>query len=197
MIEQVRKLWVWFEWCAKSPYALVFLFVYSFVETLITLLPIDPFVVAVMLADRSRTYYIAGVITVGSLFGAIVGYWIGWGAFSLIGSYLLYNEHSVQIFANVQEIFNANAALITFTTAFVPIPKTPTILAAGFLHAEILVFALAWLVGRALHFFGEAVIVRMSIGGDISRTLRIFAIASVAVVLVTVGWVAVAFSGIA
>ncbi len=180
----------------RSPYAPVFLFAYSFLETLITVIPIDPFAVAVMIADKKRVYSTALYIVLGSLTGAVAGFWIGQGAFHEWGVYLLGNPSALKAFDHVRGVFFQHEFLITFATAFVPIPKTPTIIAAGFLNGSMLTYVVAWGVGRTLHFVAEALVVQLSVGSELPRTLRALFLGSIAFLCVVVAYIALTYSGL-
>ena len=189
-------MWRAFERGMRSPWAPLLLFTYSFVETVFTLIPIDPFAIAVMVADRTHTYSIAIYIVLGSLLGASMGYWLGHTALDSWGPTLLGSESAIRTFTHIKEIYLKHEFLITFTTAFVPIPKTPTIIAAGFLSGNIFVYIVAWALGRTLHFFAEAVIVRFSFNASLSYGMRALTVGSFLFAVVVAAYIALQYSGI-
>jgi membrane protein YqaA with SNARE-associated domain len=192
----VIEVWHWLERRMQSPYAPVFLFLYSFVETLVTLLPIDPFALAVMIANKKRVYSTAIYIVTGSLLGAVAGFWIGREAFDWFAPALLGSDAHAKTFLHFQEIFRNNDFLITFTTAFVPIPKTPTILAAGFLNMPMAPYVIAWGLGRTLHFAAEALIVRMSFEGSLSYGMRALTVLSLIFAFGACGYIVLSVAGL-
>lgn len=192
----VRNTWEWIKAWMRSPYAPLFLFVYSFIETLVTLIPIDPFAIAAMAADKKRAYSTAFFIVLGSLGGALAGYAIGSFAFSEWGPVLLGKGGALHAIEQIAHIWSNHEFLITFTTAFVPIPKTPTIIAAGFLPSSLLLFILAWISGRTLHFIAEALIVRTATSESLSRETRLLSAASLAFLFVVLGYLVFTESGL-
>ena len=191
-----RDAWVWLKEWMHSPYAPYFLFTYSFVETLITLIPIDPFALAAMAADKKRAYSTALYIVAGSLVGALAGYAIGSFALNEWGTVLLGSEGVSRTIERLALIWNDHEFLITFTTAFVPIPKTPTIIAAGFLSGSVSTFIIAWIIGRTLHFAAEALIVRTATSENLSYGSRALNVASICVLLFVAGYLALSESGL-
>jgi membrane protein YqaA with SNARE-associated domain len=192
----VSDAWEWIKAWMRSPYAPLFLFVYSFIETLITLIPIDPFAIAAMAADKKRAYSTALFIVLGSLCGALTGYAIGNVAFSEWGPVLLGSggvQHAIERLAH---IWSSHEFLITFTTAFVPIPKTPTIIAAGFLSGSIVTFIGAWITGRTLHFIAEAIIVRTATSENLSRETRLLSAAALCFFFAVIGYLVFVESGL-
>lgn len=190
-----REAWQWLKAWMHSPYAPIFLFAYSFIETLITLIPIDPFALAAMAADKSRAYSTALYIVAGSLAGALVGYAMGSFAYAEWSSFLLGGAFGDTLL-RIERVWESHAFLITFTTAFVPIPKTPTILVAGFLSGSLFSFIIAWVLGRTLHFAAEAMIVRVSTSERLSYSSRVLSVISIIFFLVVLGYLALTESGL-
>jgi membrane protein YqaA with SNARE-associated domain len=136
-------------------------------------------------------------IVAGSLAGALVGYAIGSFAFNEWGTWLLGHGQALNAFTRLERIWFEHEFLITFTTAFVPIPKTPTILVAGFLSGSIPIFIVSWIIGRTLHFVAEAMIVRVSTSERLSYFSRVFSVTSILVLVVALGYIALTESGLA
>ena len=192
----VKDVWDWLKAWMHSPYAPFFLFAYSFVETLITLIPIDPFALAAMAADKTRAFTTALYIVCGSLCGALAGYAIGSFAFTEWGTFLVGSERAAHVLSKLEALWTDHASLIIFTTAFVPIPKTPTILAAGFLSSSVVLFMLAWVIGRSLHFLAEALIVRTATSERLSAGSRALSVISLLFFVCVIGYLALTESGL-
>ena len=129
-----------------------FLGLFSFFESIIIPIPVDPLIMAVC-ASRPKASHIAWLWTViGSLLGACVGYFLG-----------LYFSESMQIFlmkylisadqwSYLIEGYAKGAFLFVFIGGFTPLPFKVFAISAGLLNGTFLPFILGAAVGRSLRF---------------------------------------------
>jgi membrane protein YqaA with SNARE-associated domain len=191
MIKVVSKFahesWLWFREHAQTPRAQFWLTAYSFVETIIVPFPVDPFMIAVLLPNVKRWVYFASITTLGSVLGAIAGYFIGYWAFDVLGDPLLHMFGVHDTFMKLKEVFDENAALLIFAAALTPIPNV--VIPAGFFSMNFLVFLIAWVLGRAIRFYGVAYVVYAFGADTLSSMQRYINIATVVAALLVLGWV--------
>jgi undecaprenyl-diphosphatase len=103
-------------------------------------------------ADLSLFY--AFVCTIGSVSGAIFGYYLGKKG----GRPILLRFASQQKIEKVEDLFNEHGALAVALAAFTPIPYKVFTISSGVLNYKIHLFVLASIVGRGGRFFIEAAI---------------------------------------
>ncbi len=137
----------------KLPYGLWILAVISFVESAL-LLPIitDPFLIAYILAHRSKTKALEGVfVTVAtSILGGFVAYITASFFTDLILNYL--SASTVVQFHDLVSQFHDSTFMLAFIGAVTPIPFTLTALVAGTIKGNLILFLFGALVGRMLRY---------------------------------------------
>lgn len=131
---------------AHSRYATLALFVFSFTEAIF--FPIPPIVLQVPLSlERRRLVWrYAGVCTVASVLGGLVGYLLGWAFHDLATA--VFGQTALD---QVRE-WSGNVYLLSAGVIAVHPFKLFTI-AAGFLEVPLVSFVIASLVGRAVLFY--------------------------------------------
>ncbi|MEK7063653.1 MAG: VTT domain-containing protein [Patescibacteria group bacterium] len=192
----VVRAWLWFKTEVAAGRAEPVLWGLSFGESFLFAIPIDAFLAAMVLADRTRWIYLATVTTITSSLGAAVGYLIGFFAFDLIGTWFLHVTNTSAFIGKVTELFADHALLLTFAAAFTPVPNGPIVVAAGFIGTDFLLFMVAWTVGRALRFFAVAYIVYAFGAASLGKSERYLNIGTVVFVLLVVGWFVYRAAGI-
>lgn len=189
------RLWLWFKERVQNRKAEPWLWLLSFLEGFLPLIPVDPFLAAMVLADRARWYVLAGIATAASTVGALTGYAIGHFAFDLIGAQFLAFSDRSAFLENMTLLFTDNAEAIVFAAALTPIPNAPVVVAAGFLSTNIFWFFLAWALGRIIRFFGVAYVVYAFGLSTLSRVERGLTIGTIVLVLIIVSALAYTASG--
>ncbi len=187
LTKYANESWVWFREHAQTRSAQWWLATYSFVETIIIPFPVDPFMIAVLLPNVKRWFYFATITTLGSVLGAIAGYGIGYWAFDIVGDPLLHMFGVYETFMKLKEVFDANAMLLIFAAALTPIPNV--VIPAGFFGMNFFAFVIAWVLGRAIRFYGVAYVVYAFGADTLSSVQRYANIASVVAALLVLGWV--------
>jgi len=130
----------------------------SFSEAIIQPVPPDIVFMPMLFAERGNyttVLFLWSVITLSSVLGSIVGYWIGkkWGR-SLIERFGG-QKHIVKL----EALFERYGTLGIFIAAFSPIPYKVFSWFAGMGEMDVKPFIWAGLVGRGLRFGLEAVVI--------------------------------------
>ena len=102
--------------------------------------------------------------TVGSVIGAVFGYYIGLFLFDQVAQPIINFYHFQEKFIYVQELFKEYGVWIIFIAGFSPIPYKIFTITAGVVGMSLLPFILTSLVARGARFFLVAGLVYA--GGD-------------------------------
>jgi membrane protein YqaA with SNARE-associated domain len=140
------------------------LFVLAFAEASFFPIPPDVLLMAMTLAKPLRALRYALIATLGSVLGGLAGYGIGYGFWRALEpfayQYLAFMKFTPEVFAVVQQKYQANAFLALFTAGFTPIPYKIFTIAAGVFEVGIPVFIVASILGRAGRFVLVALCLR-------------------------------------
>lgn len=137
---------------AQNKWAMPFLGIFSFFESIIIPIPADPLMMAVC-ASRPKASLNAFLWTViGSLLGATVGYFLGLYFSGFVQSLLLKYLISLEQWDYLIETFAKGAFLFVFIGGFTPLPFKVFAVTAGILNGAFLPFILGAAVGRSLRF---------------------------------------------
>jgi len=163
---QVRRLYDWTLSWAGSRYAVPALAILAFVEASFFPIPPDVLLMAMALGKPKRAFVYSAVCTLGSVAGALLGYFIGWSLWTGLGTFhecaqfeggALFFEYvpgfSCEKFETVQVLYDENAPLYLFAAAFTPIPFKVFTIAAGVFQISLAVLLGASVVGRGARFF--------------------------------------------
>jgi len=151
----------WFYKAARSVHARVWLVLLSFTESSVFIIPPDPLLAAMVYAQRSQWLRYALLTTVASLSGAVFGYVIGALLYNTIGAYVIELYNLQGAFEHAAALMREGVFFFTLTLAFTPIPFKAAVLAAGFTKANIFIFLIAALVGRAARYMAVAYITKV------------------------------------
>lgn len=146
----------WFLAHAEGPHVKGWLAFFSFLESFIFPIPVDPLLIAILMAGATRWVYYALLTTAFSVLGGVAGYLIGAFFFVAIGKPIIAAYHLGDEMARVGELFEEWSFVAMFIAAFSPIPYKVFTIAAGFFHIDLATFFLASVVGRGLRFFAVA-----------------------------------------
>ncbi len=143
----------WSEKVANSKNALKTLFWVSFAESAISPFPAY-FLIMFILAHKVKYSWkkVAIIATVSSVLGGILGYFIGFYFFKLIGQPILDFYHLQNEFNNFGSKLNANEFLILIIAAMTPIPFKITAIASGLFSVNFVLFILTAILGRGIKF---------------------------------------------
>jgi len=183
----IRSLYDWtFHWARtkQAPYAL---FLIAFIESSVFPIPPDVLLIAMVVAHRKNWIRNAAICTLGSVLGALLGYFIGWGLFETVGKFIVQTYHLEAIVKMLGEKYAENAFLVVFTAAFTPIPYKAITITAGLFKIPLATLVTASIVGRAGRFFLVAAALRV-FGKKISDSIeKYFDIFSIAFILLIAG----------
>ncbi|MCG6974856.1 MAG: DedA family protein [Acidiferrobacterales bacterium] len=126
----------------------------SFAESSFFPIPPDVMLAPMVLARRDRAWFYAGLTTVASVAGGILGYIIGAYAFDLVVPLLremkLWSDTG---YLRVQDWFREWGFWAIFIAGFSPVPYKVFTIASGVLQMTFLPFLLASAIGRGARFF--------------------------------------------
>ena len=150
-----RRLYEWVLGFAATPLAPIVLFCIAFVEAFMPFVPPDALLIPMCLEKRKKSAMFAAISVVGSVAGAMVGFFI---IASLVAGGTEWIFGKEQIEACVAE-FSVRGQLWVFVAALTPIPFFALTTAAGIAELNFWLFLTACLVGRSLRYGIEAGIV--------------------------------------
>jgi membrane protein YqaA with SNARE-associated domain len=186
----LRLLKVMYNWTLhwaktkQAPYALFWL---AFCESSFFPIPPDVLLIAMVMAERKKWALYATICTIGSVAGALLGYFIGWGLYETIGKTIINTYHLNAAVELVGRKFAENSFITIFTAAFTPIPYKVITIAAGIFNISLITVVVASIFGRAGRFFLVALGLRV-FGKKIADSIeKYFDILSIIFVLLLVG----------
>ncbi len=151
----LRRLYEWVLGWADTRYGLPALGVLCFAEASFFPIPPDPLLMALCLGAPSRSFRFATWATAASVTGGILGYLLGWGAWSLVGDFFLAWVPGVtpEAFATVQGLYDQWDFWAVFLAGLTPIPYKVFTLSAGVFAIQFPIFVIASVASRGLRFF--------------------------------------------
>lgn len=137
---------------ARHKYATAWLALVSFTESSFFLVPPDVMLAPMTLAKPEKAWFYAGLTTVMSVLGGVLGYVIGMYAFHLAEPFLIRMDY-MESFALAQQWFNSYGFWVILLAGFTPIPYKVFTIAAGATGMLLIPFILGSLVGRGLRYY--------------------------------------------
>jgi membrane protein YqaA with SNARE-associated domain len=137
---------------ARHPKAPWYLGILSFMESSFFPIPPDVMLAPMCLGNPKRVWWFAFLTTVTSVLGGILGYAIGYFAFSTIEPYLR-DSHYWHAYQTAVEWFGGWGFWTVFVAGFSPIPYKVFTIAAGAMSMIFAPFVLASFIGRGARFF--------------------------------------------
>lgn len=125
----------------------------SFTEASFFPIPPDVMLAPMVLARRERAWYLAGVTTIASILGGLLGYVIGWVLFDQIGQPIVELYQAEEKFEMVKDWFDRYGVWVVFVAGFSPIPYKLFTVTSGLMAMSLAPFLLASAVGRGARFF--------------------------------------------
>lgn len=184
-----RRLYDWGLSWAQTPYGVPALFAISFAESSFFPLPPDVLLLALGVARPKRAFWYAGVCSVASVLGGLLGYVIGFFAWEASRE-LFFNYvpgFSREAFAQVQSLYNEYGFLAVTIAGFTPIPYKIFTIASGVFGMNVPLFVLASGFSRSARFFLEGALL-YRFGARIQQILdRYFNLITIAFVVLLVG----------
>jgi membrane protein YqaA with SNARE-associated domain len=149
----IRRLYNWTLSLAHSPYALWALAFVAFIESSVFPIPPDLLMIPMIIAAPRRAFVIAGVATVASVLGGVLGYGIGMFAFDSIGQPILQalgKAHSMEEFSTR---FNDMGFWAVLVAGITPFPYKVITIMSGWTAMPLGTFIATSILARALRFF--------------------------------------------
>jgi membrane protein YqaA with SNARE-associated domain len=178
-----------YDWCiaaADKPYALWILAAVSFAESSFFPVPPDIMLMPMSLAQPKRAWLFAGVCTVASVLGGILGYAIGALLYDSVGHWVIELYHMGDKVESFREGYARWGSLIILLKGLTPIPYKLVTITSGFAGYNFGLFVLLSIITRGARFYIEAIVLNR--WGDwirerIERHLALWVIAFVVVVI--------------
>tara|TARA_Y100000591_G_scaffold332096_1_gene368172 strand:+ start:1202 stop:1810 length:609 start_codon:yes stop_codon:yes gene_type:complete len=129
----------------------------SFIESFIFPIPPDVIIIPMTIARPKNWVKIASIATLGSVFGAILGYFIGYIFFNEIGI-KIFELYGVDNTSFLKEKISSDGGIIAWMTllaiaGFTPVPFKLLTITSGFVHFNIFYFIIVSLLTRGSRFF--------------------------------------------
>jgi membrane protein YqaA with SNARE-associated domain len=138
---------------AHQRYAAWALFAVSFAESSFFPLPPDAMLIPMVLADRRKAWFYAGVATVASVLGGLLGYWIGHALYESVGKPIIDFYGLGPRMQTYIDGFNHYGLWIILIKGLTPIPYKLVTIASGIAGFALVPFILASIVTRGIRFF--------------------------------------------
>jgi membrane protein YqaA with SNARE-associated domain len=158
----LKQLYDWILCWAQTKYGTVALFILAFSESVFFPIPPDILLIALALGASAKAFRYAFICTVGSVSGAIIGYFIGHFAWTTSNNdftdfaLFFFNNipgFSVELFNEIRSLFIEWDFWIVFTAGFTPIPYKVFTIASGVFNINLFMFFISSLISRGIRFF--------------------------------------------
>ena len=142
MIDVLHELNNWLLSFAESEWAIGILALASFTESIFFPVPPDPLLLGIALVQQPLALWLAVIVTISSVAGALVGYWLG----KRIGRPILSRLFSTDMVLVAERWLGRYGAWATILAAFTPIPYKVFAITAGVLDLDRRTFIIASLM---------------------------------------------------
>lgn len=158
----VKNLYEWVLSWAESPYGSLALFIFAFIESIFFPIPPDILLIALALGMPSKSFRFALNCSIGSVFGAIIGYGLGYytwisapGEFTGFAKFFFENipGFTIELYEKIRLLFEEWNFWVIFTAGFTPIPYKVFTITAGVFHVNFTMFLIASAISRSARFF--------------------------------------------
>jgi membrane protein YqaA with SNARE-associated domain len=163
-----RRIYEWTIHWARTPRAAQALALLAFAESSFFPVPPDVLLIAMCVAQPRKSFLYAGICSVSSVLGGMLGYLIGWAFWGAAGPYFFryIPGFTEEAFGKVAALYQSNAFLTIFSAGFTPIPYKIFTIAGGVCQISFVTLIVAsmlgrsgrfFLVGTLIYFFGESI----------------------------------------
>jgi len=149
----LRRLYDWTIALAAHPRALWALAVVAFIESSVFPIPPDALMIPMIIAAPRRAFLIAGVATLSSVLGGMLGYYIGWGLFDSVGRPVLEFYGKTEYFEEFAQRYNEWGAWMVLIAGLTPFPYKVITILSGATQLSLPIFIVASILARAGRFF--------------------------------------------
>jgi undecaprenyl-diphosphatase len=186
MIELYRELSHWAVGFVNSDWAIFFLALHSFSESIFFPVPPDPLLVAMSIIKPSTAIWLGIITTAASVIGALVGHFIGKKA----GRPILLRMFSDSKIRLAESMFERYGIWATLLAAFTPVPYKVFAITAGTVEMDIKRFVVASIIGRGARFISLAVLVMLfgdSVVNLVGSNFEMITVGIVLLIVILVG----------
>jgi membrane protein YqaA with SNARE-associated domain len=182
-----------YDWCidaADKPYALWILAAVAFAESSFFPVPPDIMLLPMSLARPARAWLFAGLCTIASVAGGVLGYAIGALLYDSLGQWLINLYHLGDKVESFRASYAEWGSVIILLKGLTPIPYKLVTITSGFAGYNIWLFILCSIVARGGRFFIVAIVLNRYgnfIRAEIERRLGLWLTAFV--ILIAAGFV--------
>jgi membrane protein YqaA with SNARE-associated domain/acylphosphatase len=173
---QLNALLHWVEGFAHTPYGWQALFALAFLESSVFPVPPDVLLIPLCLGHPQRAFFFALMCSLGSVFGGMAGYALGYYG----GRPILLRLFRPEWIAAVEEKFDRYNAWATGVAGFTPLPYKLFTVSGGAFRIDFRIFAVASAISRSMRFFLIATLLFFygePIQGFLERRLGILTVA--------------------
>lgn len=156
----LRRMYDWTVAKAESPYALLILAVVAFAESSFFPIPQEALMIPMIVAAPHRAWLVAGVATVASVAGAVLGYLIGYVFYDTIGIQVLEFYGKADRYDDFRVLYADHGVLAVAVGAITPFPFKVTTIVSGLLQMNFVSFVIVCLIARGFRFFLIAALLR-------------------------------------
>lgn len=149
MLEVLSELSHWLIGFASSEWAIAVLAAVAFVESIFSPFPPDPILIAASLFNPEMALVLAAIVTVASVVGALVGYWLG----DRFGRPVLDKFVPASKVEQVEVMFDKYGTWAIIFAAVSPVPYKVFAITAGAMDMRLKPFIIASLIGRGARMF--------------------------------------------
>ncbi len=184
----LRSLYNWTMDKAAHRHAVWWLALFAFVEASFFPIPPHPLLGLMCLAEPKKAIRFAGIATVASVLGGLLGYAIGYTLYDTVGAQLLAALGLTDSFPVAACYLREYGSEIIMIKGATPIPFKLLTITAGFIAMPLVPFILASVVSRTISFMIVGVLFRL-FGAPIKRFIDKY------LGLVTIGFVVLVVGG--
>ncbi len=154
----LKSLYQWVLHWAETPYGTPALFLLSFAESSFFPIPPDVLQIALSVSKPRRSFFYAMISGLGSVAGAVLGWFIGFGLWVSVGGFFIQyvpgcSQENIDYVGN---LYSDNAFLAILGAAFTPIPFKVFTITAGIFNISLVVLLAASFFGRFARFLAVA-----------------------------------------
>jgi membrane protein YqaA with SNARE-associated domain len=148
-----RAIYDWVLRMAHHRHAMAAMAAVSFAESSFFPVPPDAMMVPMVLARRDRAWLIAGVCTLFSVLGGILGYAIGYYLLESVGEWVIRLYHMQDKIGQFQTTYAQYGAAIILLKGLTPIPFKLVTIASGIAKFNFALFVILCTITRGARFF--------------------------------------------
>lgn len=131
----------------------IFLCLFSFIESFISPIPPDIFMISIMKNRPNKCFFIAFITSISSVLGGIVGYAIGYFLFQTLGSFIIELYGLSHSFEKIKDTFQNYGFWIIILKGLTPIPFKLITISSGIMNFDIFQFITASIISRFSRFY--------------------------------------------